>query len=271
MALKITVLGSGTSSGVPTIGCSCAVCHSTDPRDKRLRPSILIAIPANGETPARNVIIDTTPDFRAQVLAAGVSRLDAVVYTHGHADHIFGLDDIRPFNYRQGAKIPIYASRPTFATIERVFAYVFDVRDRKTTIPQIEVNLIDDAPFEAGGLRFEPIPLCHGTDSIYGFRFGDVAYLTDHSEIPQSSLDRLYGLDVLFLDALRYRPHPTHSTIDASIATAQLLQPKRTYFTHMCHDVSHAAASAALPDGIFLAYDGLEIEVPCRAANSSHE
>src|SRR6516165_8725147 len=139
MDLKITVLGSGTSSGVPTIGCSCAVCHSTDPRDTRLRPSILIAA---GE---RNIVIDTTPDFRAQVLRTGISRLDAIVYTHGHADHILGLDDVRPFNYHQGARIPIYASRQAFAVIERVFAYVFESRERKTGIPQLEVNLIDDA------------------------------------------------------------------------------------------------------------------------------
>ena len=262
MDLKITVLGSGTSSGVPTIGCSCAVCHSNDPRDKRLRPSILITVPSEGTTPPRNIIIDTTPDFRAQVLKAGVERLDAIVYTHGHADHIFGLDDVRPFNYHQGGRIPIYVNRPTFAVIERVFAYAFDTKDRKTSVPQLDVNFIDEMPFEAAGLRFEPIPIRHGTDTIYGFRFGDVAYLTDHSDIPDTSLAKLRGLDVLFLDALRYRPHPTHSTVDKSVATAQALQPKRTYFTHMCHDVGHAAAEASLPSGIFLAYDGLEICVP---------
>ena len=256
MDLKIRVLGSGTSSGVPTIGCSCEVCRSTDPRDTRLRPSILIS------STEHNIIIDTTPDFRAQVLRAGIQRLDAIVYTHSHADHILGLDDVRPFNYHQGGRIPIYASRPAFAVIERVFEYVFDNRERKTSIPQLEVNLIDDAPFEVCGIRFEPIPLTHGKDTIYGFRFGNVAYLTDHSEIPASSLERLHGLDVLFLDALRYRPHPTHSTVETSIRTAQLLQPKRTYFTHMCHDVGHAATEAILPPGIFLAYDGLEITVP---------
>jgi phosphoribosyl 1,2-cyclic phosphate phosphodiesterase len=254
--MKITVLGSGTSSGVPTIGCSCAVCCSVDPRDKRLRPSILIS------TRGRNIVIDTTPDFRAQVLRAGIERLDAVVYTHPHADHIFGLDDVRPFNYHQGEKIPIYASRPTFAVIERAFSYVFEDRDRKTYVPQIEVNLIDETPFEAGGLRFTPIPLLHGKDSIFGFRFADVAYLTDHSEIPDSSLQKLEGLDVLFLDALRNRPHPTHSTLQKSIETAQQLRPARTFFTHMCHDLGHAATESLLPPGIHLAYDGLEIDVP---------
>jgi phosphoribosyl 1,2-cyclic phosphate phosphodiesterase len=256
MDVKIRVLGSGTSSGVPTIGCSCEVCRSTDPRDTRLRPSILI------RHLDRNIVIDTTPDFRAQVLRAGIQRLDAIVYTHGHADHILGLDDVRPFNYHQGGRIPIYASRAAFAIIERVFAYVFDNRERKTHVPQLEVNLIDDAPFDVAGLRFEPIPLTHGKDTIFGFRFGNVAYLTDHSEIPESSLDRLRGLDVLFLDALRHRPHPTHSTVAASVEIARRVQPARTYFTHMCHDLGHAATEASLPPGIFLAYDGLEIDVP---------
>src|SRR5579863_1405286 len=156
MDLKITVLGSGTSSGVPTIGCTCPVCLSTDPRDTRLRPSILISYED------RNVIIDTTPDFRAQVLRARTKTLDAIVYTHAHADHILGLDDVRPFNYHQKSRIPIYVSRPAFATIERVFEYVFDQQERNTNVPRLEVNLIDETPFDVLGLRFEPIPLTHG-------------------------------------------------------------------------------------------------------------
>jgi len=254
MGLKITVLGSGTSSGVPTIGCSCPVCHSADPRDTRLRPSILIA---HGN---RNIVIDTTPDFRAQVLRARITHLDAIVYTHGHADHILGLDDVRPFNYHQGARIPIYAARPALAIIQRVFEYVFDNRERSTTVPRLDVHLIEDAPFEVLGLRFEPIPIMHGNQTIFGFRFENVAYLTDHSDIPPSSLERLQGLDILFLDALRHRPHHTHSTIEASTAIAQKLKAGRTYFTHMSHDVCHAETQAALPAGVFLAYDGLEIE-----------
>ncbi len=255
MPLSIRVLGSGTSSGVPTIGCSCEVCLSADPRDTRLRPSILIR---HG---GRNIVIDTTPDFRAQMLTAKIGQLDAIVYTHSHADHILGLDDVRPFNFRQG-KIPLFASSETFETIRRVFSYAFEPREVKTHVPQLEVNLIDGNPFNAAGLQFEPVPVMHGRERIYGYRFGNSAYLTDHSEIPASSLEQLRGLDVLFLDALRYKVHPTHSTVDASIETARCIGARRTFFTHMSHDVPHAAAQSALPEGIFLAWDGLEIEVP---------
>src|SRR5580704_10743248 len=195
MSLSIRVLGSGTSSGVPTIGCSCAVCHSTDPRDTRLRPSILIRHPDSGGV-ERNILIDTTPDFRAQMLAARIARLDAIVYTHGHADHILGMDDVRPFNYRQGT-IPIFAAPDTFDIIHRVFTYAFEPKNRGTTIPQLEVNLIGDAAFDVFGLRFEPIPVMHGPARIYGFRFGKAAYLTDHSEVPESSIAKLGALDVL--------------------------------------------------------------------------
>jgi phosphoribosyl 1,2-cyclic phosphate phosphodiesterase len=250
--ISVTVLGSGTSSGVPTIGCTCAVCHSPDPRDNRLRPSILVRFQD------RNIVIDTTPDFRAQVLRAGLERLDAVVYTHAHADHILGLDDVRPFNFRQG-RIPMYASATTFETIRRIFDYAFDDHPHTSHVPKLDVNFIGDEAFDVAGLRFEPIPVLHGKATVLGFRFGNVAYLTDHSEIPASSMEKLQGLDVLFLDALRHKPHPTHSTVAASIATAQLLKPARTYFTHICHDLPHAETEASLPEGIFLAWDGLEI------------
>jgi phosphoribosyl 1,2-cyclic phosphate phosphodiesterase len=208
-----------------------------------------------------NVVIDTTPDFRAQVLQAGIDRLDAIVYTHAHADHILGMDDVRPFNFRQKARIPIFAAPETLAVIERVFDYVFDPRERNTSVPKVEVNLIGQNDFDVAGLSFTPIPVLHGDRSIFGFRFGNAAYLTDHSAIPESSLRRLEGLDVLFLDALRHKPHPTHSTVETSLATARKLRPNRTFFTHICHDLPHAATEATLPQGVFLAYDGLEIEV----------
>ncbi len=259
MSLTIRVLGSGTSSGVPTIGCSCATCHSTDPRDTRLRPSILIRhTEPDGAT--RNILIDTTPDFRAQMLTARIDRLDAILYTHCHADHILGMDDVRPFNYRQGT-IPMFAAPETFDTIRRVFSYAFEPKKRATHVPQLDVHLIGDDPFDVFGLRFEPIPVMHGHEKIYGFRFGNVAYLTDHSEIPEASIAKLKGLDVLFLDALRHKPHPTHSTLAASVESAQRIQSNRTYFTHMSHDLPHAATQESLPPGVFLAYDGLEIEV----------
>ena len=259
MALAIRVLGSGTSSGVPTIGCSCDVCRSTDPRDTRLRPSILIRYSEPG-APTRNILIDTTPDFRAQMLATKIDRLDAIVYTHGHADHILGMDDVRPFNYRQGT-IPIFAAPETFATIRRVFSYAFEPRERATHVPQLDVHLIGDDPFDVCGLRFEPIPVMHGSEKIYGFRFGNAAYLTDHNEVPESSIAKLAGLDVLFLDALRNKAHPTHSTVAKSIETALRIRANRTFFTHMCHDVPHAATEKTLPPGVHLAYDGLELEV----------
>jgi len=184
------------------------------------------------------------------MLTARIDRLDAIVYTHGHADHILGMDDIRPFNYRQGT-IPIYAAPDAFAIIHRVFTYAFEIRDRGTHVPKLDVNLIGDAiadaPFDVFGLRFEHIPLLHGRERIYGFRFGNAAYLTDHSEIPEPSFGKLEGLDVLFLDALRLKPHPTHSTLAGSIETARRIRANRTFFTHMCHDIPHAATEATLP------------------------
>jgi phosphoribosyl 1,2-cyclic phosphate phosphodiesterase len=253
--VKITVLGSGTSVGVPTIGCECRVCVSTDPRDQRLRPSVLISYGG------RNVLVDTTPDLRTQALRARIRRLDAVIYTHAHADHILGLDDVRPFNYLQNAVIPIYAAPDAMATIQRCFSYIFDGRQASTQIPKLEARVLDGSPFDLFGLEFVPVPVFHGKNSIFGFRFGAAAYLTDHSEIPESSMALLRGLDVLFLDALRYKPHPTHSTVDASLRTVAQLTPRRAFFTHICHDLGHARAESLLPAHVRLAYDGLEIQV----------
>src|ERR1017187_1254472 len=254
-SFKITVLGSGTSVGVPTIGCHCSVCTSADPRDNRLRPSILISYDDH------NVLIDTTPDFRTQALRAGIDHLDAVIFTHSHADHIMGTDDGRPFNFRQKGQIPIFASPETMASIHRCFQYIFDGVKRESDVPQLDARLIHGGAFELFGLEFLPVPIVHGRQTIYGFRFGAAAYLTDHSDIPESSMEQLRGLDVLFLDALRYKPHPTHSTVDRSVKTVEKLAPRRAFFTHICHDLAHERAESLLPPHIRLAWDGLEILV----------
>jgi phosphoribosyl 1,2-cyclic phosphate phosphodiesterase len=253
--LRITVLGSGTSVGVPTVGCHCDVCTSTDPRDNRMRPSILLSYDD------RNVLIDTTPDFRTQALRIGLQRLDAVVFTHAHADHIMGLDDVRPFNFRQKERIPIYAAADTMAAIQHCFRYIFDGGPKESNVPRLDARVIDENPFDVFGVQFVPIPILHGRQTIYGFRVGGAAYLTDHSDIPEDSLEKLRDLDVLFLDALRYKPHPTHSTVDRSIATVEKLAPRRAFFTHICHDLGHARAESMLPAAVRLAYDGLELVV----------
>jgi phosphoribosyl 1,2-cyclic phosphate phosphodiesterase len=250
---SILVLGSGTSVGVPMIGCHCKACLSQDPRDKRLRPSILLKL---GD---KRVLIDTSPDFRYQALHYGIERLDAILYTHGHADHILGLDDVRPFNFMQREVIPFYASAETWAVIERTFGYVFDSSPSESSRPHLRPNIFDGEPIEVAGICIQPIRAYHGKGTVYGFRFGDCAYLTDHSHIPPESELLLQGLDVLFLDALRHNPHPTHSTVEESLRTAERLAPKRAFFTHISHDLSHAATEARLPAHVRLAYDGLEI------------
>jgi phosphoribosyl 1,2-cyclic phosphate phosphodiesterase len=253
--VKITVLGSGTSAGVPTIGCYCDVCTSSDPRDNRLRPSILVSYEGH------NVLIDTTPDFRLQALRARLDRLDAVIFTHSHADHIMGLDDVRPFNFRQKGQIPIYAAGDTMAAINRCFQYIFDGEKKESSVPKLDPRLIGAGPFDLFGVEFQPVPILHGRQIILGFRFGGAAYLTDHSEIPEASMEQLRGLDVLFLDALRHKPHPTHSTVERSVKTVEQLQPRRAFFTHISHDLPHERTEGLLPPNVRLAYDGLELLV----------
>ena len=254
--LVITVLGSGTSVGVPTVGCDCKVCRSTDSRDKRLRPSVLISYQGH------NVLVDTTPDFRYQALRANIGRIDAVLFTHSHADHIMGLDDLRPFNFRQCELIPIYASRPHLDYVKRAFPYIFDNAPSESSRPRIVAHEFDEnSVIELFGLAFQPLRLAHGKGLSYGFRFGPAAYLTDHSDIPQESLDQLKGLDVLFLDALRHNPHPTHSTVERSLQWVDQLVPKRAFFTHISHDLGHDRTEQQLPPHVRLAYDTLRVTV----------
>jgi phosphoribosyl 1,2-cyclic phosphate phosphodiesterase len=241
--------------GIPTIGCHCKVCRSDDPRDRRLRPSIAIR---NGH---RIAVVDTGPDFRQQALDARLERVDAVMFTHAHADHILGLDDLRPFNFHQKDPIDIHSTAGTLEVIQRVFAYVFHDGPTESSRPKIRAHIFDSGPFDAAGLTFTPIPIKHGSGPCHGFRFLNAAYLTDHSEIPEESMRLLGGLDVLFLDALRYKPHPTHSTIDESLKTVARLRPRATFFTHISHDLAHERAQSLLPENVFLAYDGLEIDL----------
>jgi len=206
------------------------------------------------------VLIDTTPDFYTQAIRENITHLDAVFYTHTHADHILGIDDLRPLSYQhKPEKLPLYARPDAAAFLRRMFAYIFDADYKFGGLAQLELRPID-GPVDVFGARFEPIILIHGEAQIYGYRFGSGAYLTDHSEIPESSLDQLHGLDVLFLDALRHKPHPTHSTVRNSLGIVDRLRPKRAFFTHICHDLGHEATNASLPRLVRLAYDGMKLD-----------
>jgi len=252
MILKF--LGTGTSTGVPILTCTCAVCKSPDPHDQRTRPSISL------EYDERVVVIDTTPDFRAQALREGLTRLDAVVFTHGHADHILGLDDTRVFYFRQQVPLAIYADERCLATIRRTFAYIFDGNYPYGGVGKLDPHLIE-GPFDLWGLRVTPVPVLHGSLPILGYRFRDVAYITDVSEIPETSFSQLEDLDLLILDALRRKPHPTHLSLEQALAMVERLKPRRALFTHIAHELGHEATNAGLPAHVRLAYDGLKLEL----------
>ena len=237
------------------IGCDCAVCKSTDPRDRRLRTSVLIATDDGGQ-----LLVDTGPDLRAQALLHDIRRVDGILFTHGHADHIFGLDEVRRYNSLQRRSMVCYADELTLADIRRAFGYVFESeRPSGGGVPEIELFRII-GPFCVGRQEVQPVKVMHGVRPILGYRLGRFAYLTDCSEIPDESWPLLQGLDVLVLDALRIAPHPTHFSLAEAIDAARRIGARRSYFTHICHDLSHAGISASLPRGMELAYDGLMVE-----------
>jgi phosphoribosyl 1,2-cyclic phosphate phosphodiesterase len=236
------------------IGCHCAVCTSTDPRDTRTRTSVYLTLPDD-----MSILIDTSPDLRAQALRHDLPRVDAVLYTHGHADHVLGLDDMRRFNALQRTRIPCYGDPLTIAEIRRTFSYIFD---RTTSagggLPEIDLFPLV-GPFCLGRHEITPVPLWHGQRLVYGYRLGSLAYLTDCSAIPDGSWDLIQDVDVLIVDALRYRSHPTHFTVAEALAVVERLGPAEAWFTHICHDLPHSTTSAALPENVQLAYDGLSV------------
>jgi phosphoribosyl 1,2-cyclic phosphate phosphodiesterase len=254
-APELLFLGTGTSHGIPVIGCFCPVCRSENPRNQRFRPAVLIKW--QGVT----LLVDTPPELRLQLLRANVTTIDGILFTHSHADHIFGLDDVRVFNQRNGVALPVYGSRETLGNLRRQFYYVFANTPAGGGKPQLELKTIEptDRPFEVVGVPVQPIPVMHGETTVLAFRFGDVAYVTDTNGIPESSLAHLENLDVLILDALRERPHPTHFSLAEALAVVKRLRPRRAYFTHICHELEHDETNRHLPAGVQVAYDGLRI------------
>ena len=249
--------------GVPTLGCGCAVCASTDPRDHRLRPSALLRWREPESGVERAIIFDTRPDFREQALREDVRHVDAVFYTHGHADHILGMDDLRPLSFiaeRRGGPIPLYAGAETAAILRQVYAYTFSPEATYPNRARVELKPLA-ASNRVHGVLFAAIPLLHGTMQIHGFRFGNAAYLTDVSAIPESSFALLNGVEVLTISALRHAPHPTHATLAQSLLWAERIGARETWFTHIAHDLGHEETNRALPPSAQLAYDGLSVPV----------
>ncbi len=254
MDLTLTLLGTGTSHGVPSIACRCPVCSSDDPKNKRYRCSALL------QYSGRNVLIDTATELRLQALRAGMERLDAILFTHSHADHIGGLDDVRSFSERQGAPIPCYGTLETLQDIRRRFDYIFTSTQEGGGKPRLEMIPLQ-GPVNLFGLEILPVPVCHGRLSVLGFRFGNAAYVTDTNRIPEGPMDLLRGLDLLVLDALRWKPHPTHYTVEQALQVIQELRPTRAYLTHLTHDLDYSCTNALLPSGVELAYDGLSLQL----------
>jgi phosphoribosyl 1,2-cyclic phosphate phosphodiesterase len=260
--MRVTVLGSGTSHGIPAVGCGCAVCASADPRDRRARCAITLR--AGGRT----VLIDTPPELRIQAIRSHVRRVDALLYTHSHADHIFGLDDVRRFNELQGGELPVYGRPGTLADLRKSFWYVFQETQVGGGKPRLALHAIDGSEVELPAtpelppLSIAAIPVLHGRLEVLAFRLGGFAYVTDASCIPPDSLDRLRGLHTLILGALRHEPHPTHFNFEQALTAVRDLNPGRTFFTHLSHTIAHAETEAALPPSVRLAYDGLILDIP---------
>lgn len=258
--MRLTFLGTGTSFGVPQIGCECAVCRSADPRDRRNRSGALV------EAGGSAILIDTPPELRLQLIASGVTRVDAVMYTHEHADHINGIDDLRMFSVRRRRPLPLYGPPETLERLRTNFRYIFDETVEAyegTSKPSLELHPLEPGvPTEVAGVEVLPLAFQHGHIRVFGYRIGGLAYITDVKAIPDAERRRLQGLDVLALNALWWRPHPTHLSISEAVQTAQALGARRTYLTHLTHETGHAQLAEQLPDGIFPAYDGLTVEVP---------
>lgn len=261
--IKFTILGSGTSSGVPTIGCDCPTCTSKDPKDNRLRCSLLI------ETPISTIVIDTSPDFRQQMLRSKVKNLDAVVFTHHHFDHIGGFDDIRAFNFHSQKPMPIYLTSKTLIELEKRFEYIFKGSEQiGGGLPSISINLIENnRHFSIGDIFIEPILLYHGRLETLGFRIGSFAFCTDTNNIPSDSLEKLTGLDILVLDALRHTAHSTHFNIEQALSNVNILKPNKTFLIHMTHDILNSIDEKKLPRNVFFSYDGQEIILNYRGKN----
>ncbi len=252
--MKVLVLGCGTSTGVPLIGCNCKICTSTNPKNKRLRPSVIVL--ENN----LNILIDTPPDLRTQALKFNVKNVDIVLYTHTHADHLFGIDDLRMFNFIKKAPIPLYASETAIKFIKNKFDYIFEKKTLSSK-PNLIPNILKDR-IEINGLSITAIPVYHGNNLINGYRINDFAYITDVSKIPPTSFDLLHDLRVLMIDALRYEPHPTHLTVKEAIAVSKKINPSKTYFTHMGHNIDYEEILKYNSNGDFTpAYDGLTFEV----------
>jgi len=256
MQASLIILGSGTSMGVPTLGCDCPVCTSPDPRDFRLRPSA--AVVWNGH----HVIIDTGPDFRAQAIKHRIDNVDAVLYTHSHADHILGMDDLRPLSFKNTGKIPLYADDTTAEVLETIFAYTFSEDSQYKLRARVQLNRLNGSDsVDIFGARFRRIPLLHGPMETGGYRIGNAAYLTDMNAVPDSSLALLDGVEIVVIDALRIRPHPSHANVAEAMVWVDKIGARRAWFTHMSHDILHAEVEATLPPHIRLAYDGLVVPI----------